>query len=58
MPAPKKAPEDRYRTPPMQLGRVPVEVQDELRDAAQRSGKTFIAWALPILLRAARRKLP
>lgn len=42
--------------PVMQLGRVPVEQQGELREAAQKAGKTFTRWALDILLRAARRK--
>jgi len=39
--------------PPMQLGRVSPEDKQLLKDAAEKSGKTFTAWALEILLRAA-----
>lgn len=56
MPRPKKAPEDKYQTPARQFGRIDDETWSELRAAAARQGKTFIAWALPILLKAARRK--
>lgn len=51
---PKKAGEH-VRTPVMQLGRVQPELQDELREAASRAGKSFTQWAVEILKRAARR---
>lgn len=52
---PPKKPEDRYKTPARQLGRVSDSDWQELQQAAERSGKTFTAWAVEILLRAARR---
>lgn len=41
--------------PTMQLGRVPPEERAVLNEATAKSGGTFIAWALPALLREARR---
>ncbi len=52
---PPKASDDRYRTPVRQLGRVTDEDWAELQAAANSSGKTFTAWALGVLKRAAKR---
>lgn len=40
--------------PARQLGRVPAAEWAELKAAAERDGKYFLEWALPILLAAAR----
>ncbi len=53
---PKKQVDEKYITPKRQLGRVDDETWDELKSAAERSGKSFTQWAMEILLRAARRK--
>lgn len=53
---PPKREKDKFRTPVMQLGRVPLETQERLRAAAKRAGKTFTAWALEILERAEKRQ--
>lgn len=55
MARPRKDPKDKYRTPRRQLGAVDDATWTELQSAAKREGKTFIGWALPILLRAARK---
>jgi hypothetical protein len=39
----------------MQLGRIADSDQAELRAAAERSGLSFTQWALPILLKEARK---
>lgn len=41
--------------PPRQIGRVSDEHWAEIKDAAKRDGKTLTAWAIEILLKAARR---
>ena len=41
--------------PVRQLGRVPDGDWQEVKAAADRSGKTFTQWAIEILLRAAKR---
>lgn len=53
---PPKPKGERYTTPVMQLGRVPIEKQDRYRAAAKRAGVTFTAWALAILDRAEKRQ--
>lgn len=40
---------------PRILGRVAQPEWDEVKSAAERSGKSFTQWAMEILLRAARR---
>jgi hypothetical protein len=52
---PPKPPADRYRTPVRQLGRVDDATWHTLQQAAERSGKTFTAWAIAVLKRAAKR---
>jgi hypothetical protein len=42
--------------PARQLGRVSDEDWETLKNAAERSGKTFTQWAVALLLKAARRK--
>jgi len=55
---PPKPPGEKYRTPARQLGRVADEDWELLQRAAKESGKpSFTAWAVEILLRAARRQL-
>jgi uncharacterized protein (DUF1778 family) len=53
---PRKPKGEKYATPAMQIGRVPVEQQAILRAAARRAGKTFTAWAVEILLREAEKR--
>lgn len=53
---PPKAPQDRYRTPVRQLGRVPDDVWERLKEAAAASGKTFTDWAVRHLLKIAERQ--
>ena len=53
---PRKAAEERYRTPQRQLGRVDDEAWETLREAAKRAGKPFSTWAVEVLLRAAKRQ--
>ena len=54
---PPKPPDEKYRTPARQLGGVADDDWQLLQDAAAKSGKTFTAWAVEILLRNARRQL-
>lgn len=49
-------PEGERKDVVIQLGRATAGERDELKSAAERSGKSFTQWALEILLRAARRK--
>lgn len=41
--------------PARQLGRVSDEDWSEIQDGAKRAGKKFSQWAVPILLKAARK---
>lgn len=52
---PAKAPGEKYETTPRQLGRVSDEDWETLQWAAASSGKSFTAWAVATLLRAAKR---
>lgn len=53
---PPKKPGESSFTPVRNFGRVPDDIWAVLRSAAERSGKSFIGWALPILLDAAKRQ--
>lgn len=55
---PKKPKGEKYETTPRQLGRVDDETWAEFQAAAQAKGLSFTAWAVGILLRAARRSKP
>lgn len=55
MARPKKPEGEKYATTPRQLGRVDDETWAILQAAAERQGETFIGWALPILLNAAKK---
>ena len=50
-----RPPIDREWHPQRQLGRVPDAEWAIIKAAAEKSGKTFTAWALGVLLRAAKR---
>ena len=52
---PAKPPGEKYATTPRQLGRVADDDWETLQGAAAESGKSFTAWAVAILLRAAKR---
>lgn len=52
---PAKPPGEKYTTTPRQLGRVSDEDWEKLQAASEAAGKTFTAWAVAILLRAAKR---
>ena len=52
-----KPPEDRYKTPARQLGRIPDAEWREIQDAVAASGlDSLVSWALPTLLKKARRE--
>lgn len=52
-----KQPEDRYKTPARQLGRVPDAEWNEIQEAVAASGlDSLVAWAVPALLKKARRE--
>lgn len=53
---PRKPKGEKYATPNRFLGRVDDETWATLQAAAQAAGKTFTAWAVAILKRAAGRK--
>jgi hypothetical protein len=60
---PSKPKREKYKTPQRQLGRVPDEPWNKLREVTEVTGVPFVRWALPVLLeeadrllRAARRK--
>ena len=52
---PAKPPGEKYETPARQLGRVSDEDWQTLQGAALKSGKSFTAWVVAVLLRAAKR---
>ncbi|GDY10818.1 hypothetical protein LBMAG52_43060 [Planctomycetia bacterium] len=52
---PAKPPGEKYATPARQLGRVSEEDWQTLQGAALSQGKSFTAWAVAVLLRAAKR---
>ena len=54
---PPKPESEKYKTPQRQLGRVSDEDWETLKAAAEKRGETFSAWAVSVLLRAARREL-
>lgn len=54
---PSKPECEKYKTPQRQLGRVSNEDWETLKAAAAKRGETFTAWALAVLLRAAKREL-
>lgn len=54
---PPKTKGEKYKTPQRQLGRVSDEDWETLKAAAEKRGETFSAWALAVLLRAAKREL-
>lgn len=53
---PPKRPDQKAITPARQLGRVDDATWAELQAAAQREDKTFTAWAVEILKKAAKGK--
>lgn len=55
MARPKKPAGEKYQTMARQLGRVDDATWAILQAAAKREGETFIGWALPILIIAAKR---
>lgn len=55
MARPKKDQADKYETPKRSGWRVDDEPWEQLQLAAKLEGKTLVGWALPILLRAAKR---
>lgn len=57
MARPTKTPEEKYRTPARQLGRVDSETWENLQAAAEKEGKTFTQWALEILKKRAKKIL-
>lgn len=57
MARPKKDPADKYETPKRPGWRVDDETWQLLTDAAAAEGKTLVGWALPILIRSAKRSL-
>ena len=52
---PPKAAGEKFTTPARQLGRVSDEDWQTLQGAALSQGKSFTAWAVAVLLRAAKR---
>jgi Arc/MetJ family transcription regulator len=48
--------ETKQHTPARQLGRIDDETWAALQAAAATAGKTFVGWAVPILVRAAKRR--
>lgn len=54
---PPKDPKEKYKTPARQLGRVADEEWDVLKAAAQKAGLSFTEWAVPLLLKAAKKEL-
>jgi uncharacterized protein (DUF1778 family) len=57
MARPKKAEGEKYETPKRPGWRVDDETWSLLQEAAAKEGKTLVGWALPILVRAAKRAL-
>lgn len=55
MSRPPKPAGTHYETPKRPGWRVPDETWMLLQNAAKREGKTLVGWALPILVRAAKR---
>lgn len=54
---PEKPEGEKYKTPARQLGRVPDAEWNELQEAVAASGlESFVAWAVPTLLKKARRE--
>jgi hypothetical protein len=54
---PPKPKGEKYKTPQRQFGRVSDNDWETLKAAAKKRGETFSAWALAVLLRAAKREL-
>lgn len=52
---PPKAVGEKFTTPARQLGRVSEQDWQTLQGAASKAGKSFTAWAVAVLLRAAKR---
>lgn len=55
---PPKPKGEKFVTPNRSFGRVDDETWNELQSAAQAKGLSFTAWAVGVLLRAARRSKP
>lgn len=53
---PPKEAEDRFKTPARQFGRISDHAWNELKAAAEAAGQSMVEWALPSLLRKARRE--
>jgi hypothetical protein len=53
---PRKEAEDRFQTPARQFGRISDDDWNELKAAADAAGQSMVEWALPALLRKARRE--
>ena len=56
MARPKKDPNDKYETP-KRSWRVDDKSWELIKSAAEAEGKTLVGWALPILIKAAKRTL-
>ena len=55
MARPRKNPSEKYETPKRPGWRVNDETWNLLRSAANARGETLVGWAMPILIRAAKR---
>lgn len=53
---PEKPEGEKYKTPARQLGRVPDAEWNEIQEAVSASGLSLVAWAVPALLKKARRE--
>ncbi len=54
---PTKPKREKYKTPQRQLGRVDDDSWNVLRSVTEETGVPFIQWALPVLLKEARKLL-
>lgn len=54
---PTKPKREKYKTPQRQFGRIGSEDWQTIQDATAHSGIPFTRWALPVVLREARRLL-
>jgi hypothetical protein len=53
---PEKPEGEKYKTPARQLGRVPDAEWNEIQEAVAAAGISLVAWAVPALLKKARRE--
>jgi hypothetical protein len=54
---PTKPKREKYKTPQRQLGRVDDDTWEVLRSVTEQTGVPFIQWALPVLVKEAKRLL-